>query len=54
MDIQEAALCRDVTEFFARVRAKMKTPSILLLTRDNQTIKLGVAGSMARSPAPST
>jgi hypothetical protein len=50
LDIDEAQLWRDVDAFFARVRTSMKTPSILLLTRDNQTIKLGVAGSQARFP----
>jgi hypothetical protein len=50
LEIDESDLYRDVAAFFDRVHTKMKTPSILLLTRDNQTIRLAVAGSQARFP----
>jgi hypothetical protein len=51
MEIQEADLYREISNFFMRVTTKMKTPSIRLRTADEtQTIRMAVAGSQARFP----
>jgi hypothetical protein len=50
IEIQEADLWREISNFFMRVTTKMKTPSIRLATKDDQTIRMAVAGSQARFP----
>ena len=53
LEIQEADLYREISNFFGRVTTKMKTPSIRLATKDDQTIRMSVAGSQARFPGSS-